>query len=439
MGAAAILVAFCVCLVACMALGWPVYVALAAGFVLFFGYGIFRGSGAVPLLKSCGKGVVSVLNILVAFMLIGMLTASWRFCGTIPAIVSACVAFVHPAVFAVASFLMVALISVLTGTAFGAAATMGTICMTLGQTLGCNEIVVGGAILAGAYVGDRWSPLSTSAMLAAQVTGTNQMDNLRAMAPRAVVPIVASCALYLGLGFAFPAATTLAVLSLPYGQAFNLGAVTLLPALSVIVLALLKADVKLNMLVSLVLAVIIGACYQGLDVSSIARWLATGYAASVAEIAATLDGGGLVSMVSPAIIILISSTYAGLFDATGLLDGLKGAIGRLAARSNREFASIACAVPLVALSCNQTLSTILQQQILADQYPEDGKAMVLDIEDTVIVMAPLVPWSIAATVPLASIGQPLVCILLAFYLYLQPLWMLLAAVVRRRLHGGDGA
>ncbi len=99
-----------------------------------------------------------------------MLTALWRAAGTIPAIVSYCAGLMNPSVMILMAFLF-KLSGVRTGTAFGTAATMGVICMTMAKAMGCNEILTGGAILSGVFFGDRCSPVSTMARWAAGLGG----------------------------------------------------------------------------------------------------------------------------------------------------------------------------------------------------------------------------------------------------------------------------
>ena len=92
---------------------------------------------------------------------------------------------------------------------------------------------------------------------------------------------------------------------------------------------------------------------------------------------------------------------------------------------------LASAVVTCAVSCNQTLATMLTHQLCEDVEPDD-RTMMIDLEDTVIVVSALIPWSIAATVPLASVGAPTASILAACFLYLMPLWTVLSSTVRRR-------
>ena len=102
----------------------------------------------------------------------------------------------NPSVMILMAFLLNALVSVLTGTAFGTAATMGVICMTMAKAMGCNEILAGGAILSGVFFGDRCSPVSTSALLVSELTHTNIFDNIRLMVRTAIVPLILTCAFY---------------------------------------------------------------------------------------------------------------------------------------------------------------------------------------------------------------------------------------------------
>lgn len=100
------------------------------------------------------SGIQTVKNILITFILIGMLTALWRACGTIPFIVSLASQTIYPPLFILMVFLLNCGISVLTGTALGTAATMGVICTTIASAMGTPSVLVSGAALAGAYFGD---------------------------------------------------------------------------------------------------------------------------------------------------------------------------------------------------------------------------------------------------------------------------------------------
>mgnify|MGYP007090571238 CR=1 FL=1 len=112
------LLLFCAALVVCVALNWSILYALVVGLAIFLAYGRRRGYGWRELGKMCLDGVKTSRNILITFLLIGVLTALWRAAGTIPAIISYTTPFIRPSVFLLMTFLLNCLVSVLTGTSF---------------------------------------------------------------------------------------------------------------------------------------------------------------------------------------------------------------------------------------------------------------------------------------------------------------------------------
>ena len=146
------------------------------------------------------QGMKTAKNVLLTFMLIGMMTAIWRASGSIAFIVYYASEICIPSLMLLAAFLLCSITSFLTGTSFGTAATMGVICMTMAKSMNISEILAGGAILAGVYFGDRCSPVSTSALLVSELTKTNLYENLKAMARTAIVPFTVFCATYWILG-----------------------------------------------------------------------------------------------------------------------------------------------------------------------------------------------------------------------------------------------
>ena len=138
-------------------------------YFIFF-YGLYRHHPFHEMLHLSFEGIHTTKNVLITLALVGILTASWRICGTIPYIVYYAAQWCHPTIILTASFLLCGLISMLMGTSFGTAATMGVICMTMTNSMHIPAVYAGGAILAGVYIGDRCSPMSTSALLVATIT-----------------------------------------------------------------------------------------------------------------------------------------------------------------------------------------------------------------------------------------------------------------------------
>ena len=400
---------FAAAILSCALTGHTVIWALIAGFFLFSGYGLFRGHGLKALGAMASKGVRTIMGIVIVMALIGMLTGSWRASGTIARLVTDAASFITPEWGLLAAFLLNGLLSTLTGTAFGTVATMGVITATMLDAMGVSPLLSGGAILAGVFMGDRCSPVSTSAALVAVVTKTNLYTNLKLMVKTSVVPLLAACAVYAAIGLLNPGRDAGIDVTGIFRSAFS---------------------IRLTMVASTLAAVLLCAFVQDMPWRTIGETLVLGFAPEDPGVAKMLAGGGLVSMLPVCAIILISSTYSGLLEGTGLIARLKGLLPGVARRLTPFGAVLTTAVVTCGIACNQALPVMLTNQ-LCDEVRPDRQKMAIDLENTVIVIAPLIPWSIAGAVPIASVGAPAACVLAAFYLWFLPLWQWILAFVER--------
>ena len=422
---------FCAALLACIAFDLSILIALAFGLLLFLLYGLRKGCPLAELLKTAAGGVWTVRNILITFLLIGILTAFWRASGTIPVIVYYASELIRPSVFLLMTFLLNCVVSVLTGTSFGTAATMGVICSAMGLAMGVDIRLIGGAVLSGVFFGDRCSPVSTSALLVAELTGTNIFDNIRRMLRSAFIPFLMTCAVYALLGFLTGGTAKAPDLRSLFGREFSLQWPALIPAAVILILSAFRIGVKISMTASIIASVPICLLLQHTPPAELLRMAFTGFHAADAEVGAMIDGGGILSMLRVAGIVCLSSSFSGIFRKTGLLDGTVRSVKALAARTT-SFAAMVCTSVLTGMiACNQTLTVMLTHQLCGSLVP-DRSDLANDLEDSAIVIAPMIPWSIAGAVPLASIGAPSASILLAFYLFLIPLWKLILSVRKKR-------
>lgn len=422
---------FCLSLLVCLISGASIIFALAAGLVIFSVYALRKGFTMRQVAGFSAAGVKTVKNILISFFLIGMLTALWREAGTIPVIVCFAARLIRPPIFLLMTFLLNCLLSVLTGTAFGTAATMGVICATIGASLGISPVYTGGAILSGVYFGDRCSPVSTSALLVSALTETDIFSNIRGMLKTAAVPFVISCAAYALLGAAMSGGGEIPALESVFGMEFELSAWAVLPAAVLLILALCRVNVRTAMTASIAAAIPVCLLVQHTPPGDIVPVMLKGFTAEHGEIAAMLDGGGVVSMVKLAVIVCISSAYSGIFQNTGLLKNIQTAVQKLAEKTT-SFAAILAATALTGMiACNQALTVLLTNQ-LASGVEKDKSRFAVALEDSAVVVAPLVPWSIAGAVPLASVDAPTLSILFAWFLYLLPLCELVKSIIRKR-------
>lgn len=427
----AVLAAFMIGLFVCLISGISIVYALMAGYLIFCAYGLMRGHSVGALLRMSGSGVRKIRNILITFGLIGMLTALWRAAGTIPAIVSYSSQLIRPSAFYMFVFLLNCLVSVLTGTSLGTAATMGVICMAIASAMGMSPVITGGAVLSGGYFGDRCSPVSTSALLVCELTGTDIYDNIRRMAASSVLPLGLTCLLYYALGLATKAGGVTLNVRPVFERGFVIHWIAVLPAAIILVLSVFKVKVRMTLFVSIAVAFLTGIFLQHTGPLELAAIAVSGYRAGDPELAAMMNGGGVMSMVRLAVIITISSSYAGLFEGTHLLDHMKQHMADMGRSFTLYGGMLFATVAVAAISCNQTLTIILVHQLFCGQERERGE-MAVNLENTAVIVSPLIPWSIASAAPLASIGGTSASLLAASYLYLLPLCCLIGSLIRRK-------
>lgn len=415
---------FGACLLACVFTGASIVLAMTAGFVLFFGYGLWKGKTWKEMLGFSVQGIRTVRNVLITFLLIGILTAVWRSSGSIAFIVYHAASFCRPSVMVLVSFLLCCLISFLTGTAFGSAATIGVICMTMANSAGVPPVYTGGAILAGVFFGDRCSPVSTSALLVSELTGTSLYSNLAAMVKTALIPFLISCGLYWYLGLGAGGAVSGMSSQQIFAEHYRLSFWTVLPVAAVLLLSLLRVNVKYTLAVSSLLGITVSLLIQKVSPAELFRLCILGFQPENEELAALMSGGGIISMVRVFCIVCISSCYSGMFQGTGFLDRMQEMISALGSRITAFGAILVTSVVSSAIGCNQTLAIMLTHQLCSGLEKEKDR-MAISLENSAVVVAPLIPWSIAGAVPLDSAGAPLSSIALAFYLYLIPVGYLL--------------
>lgn len=406
-------------LLVCIVTGFSILYALAFGLICFFTYGLTKKHTVKQMLSMIWSGISTAKTILIVFVLIGVLTSVWRSAGTIPYLIYHAVGLIQPDYFVLYTFLLCSGMSFLLGTSFGTAATMGVICMTIAQSLGINPMLSGGAILAGVYFGDRCSPMSSSALLVSTLTKTDIYRNLVLMFKTAAVPFALTCIFYVVAARGSIHAGSAASLEL-FTEHFRMSWPVALPAVVILLFSLLRINVKTAMAVSIGVGMLVCIFVQEIPLIKLLPSLWFGYSSSNAELAALLNGGGIVSMARVTLIILISTSYYGIFKNTELLSGVKQMIQQAAQRITPLGAVLATSVFMNTIACNQTLATMLTFQTCEEVMPDQQK-LAITLENTVIVLAPLIPWSIAGGLPLTTIGAPTSSIFFAFYLYLIPI------------------
>ena len=430
MGRIIAILLFSLSLITCLLLKFSVIYALIIGYIIFIIYGLIKGHNLIVLIKKSFEGVLTVKNILLVFILIGMITALWRASGTIAFIVYMGSKLISPSILILLTFLLCSILSVLIGTSLGTAATMGVICASIGKTMGVNPYYIGRAILSGIYFGDRCSPMSTSALLIAELTKTNLYTNIKLMIKTSIVPFIITCLFYLFLGFKSKVSNISVDVTEIFKQNYNLNIIVIIPAILIIILSILKINVKKTMLVSIVISFIIAMFIQRDSIVALINYCIFGYHHPNERLNLMMKGGGILSMVNVSLIVGISSSYSGIFKETKMLVSLKKHLKDFSKKTSSYFVIFLSSIISGAIACNQSLGTILTNELCGELVEKQKMAIIL--ENTVILLVGLIPWNIAMDVPLKTLDVGIMSGLFAFYLYFLSLWNLFLNFIKER-------
>ena len=408
------------CMVAlCLGCGWSVAWALLGGLGLFWLLGLKKGFTHRQLWAMAWAKCKKSLIVVRVIFLIGVITGVWRCGGVIAFCIVRGVELVTPGLFLAAAFLLCAVFSYVLGTSYGVSSTLGVILMALARSGGVSPAVAAGVVLSGVYFGDRCSPASSAAALVAAVTDTDHYRNVRQMLRTGVLPTVLTLGIYLILSARHPLEQMDgAVLAALQGR-FDMTWLSLVPAVIMFVLPLLKVPIYWTILASAAAAAVLAGAVQGFTPLEILSAAWGGYHPEDPALSAVLSGGGVTSMTASYVIVALTGLYSGVLEGTGSLDGLHRKAQALAGRIGRFPAAIVVSTLCAGILCNQAVTSMMCQQLLGNCY-EDKEELALDIENSGIMISGLIPWSIACSIPLAMLGSDAGALPYACLLWLTP-------------------
>jgi Na+:H+ antiporter, NhaC family len=384
----------------------------------------YQGFAVKSLIKMAFTSSQKAFPVIKILLLIGALTAVWMAAGTIPALVYYGTQLINPQYFILSAFVLCSFISVLLGTSFGTVSTVGVALMIMGREGDINPHLVAGAIIAGAYFGDRCSPMSSSAHLVASLTKTKLHKNLIAMISTAWLPLMASSLIYFIFSISNPVEIINSDFISEIPKLFNINPLVLLPAFAVIVLCLLNVEVKLTLLVSLGIGFFVGIFSQKSSWFQMINFACLGFNLEPRmNLSEVLTGGGIFSMLRVSLVVILSTSLSGIIVGTKTFASVENLLKIASSRSRLFFGTTTVGLASAAFGCTQTLAILLTHQLVKEKYEQerlDNYELATDIENTAVVLSPLIPWNIAGLVPATLLMTDSGFIPYAVYLYLIP-------------------
>ena len=424
---------FMAAMITCLILGLPIILSLVVGLIAFIAAGTSKGFSYKEVCYMALGGVRDSLIVLEVMFMIGFITAIWRASGTITFFVYYGIEFVTPPLFVLLAFLMSCLLSYILGTSFSVSGTLGVIFMALARSGGVDPLVVAGAVMSGIYFGDRCSPASSSAILVANVTKTELMDNVKCMHKTGIFPLAICIVLYAVLSVNNPLNQVDAGIIDSLLSEFSISFLTLIPAVFILVLPMFKLDIRWAFMGSIVSGFVLMITLQGMDIVEALKCCITGYVPREENLRYIIGGGGAVSMLEVCGIIMLSCSYSGIFKGTDILAELQSRINTMMSRTGRFFMMLVLGAATSIVFCSQTIAIMLCSDLMSRPYEQTGgskKEMAIDIENSTVMLSVLVPWNIACSVPLEMMGvglgtlkySYLVFILPVIYIFTKRIW-----------------
>lgn len=372
----------------------------------------------VPLeymLKRINKTIYASLTAVLILLLIGCLSASWLVGGVIPSMIYYGIDIMHPSYFLVASTVLCSLVSISTGSSWSTVATVGVAIIGIGHAFGMNEAVVAGAIISGAYFGDKMSPMSDTTNLAAVVAGTDLFTHIRYMVYTTGPTFIISLLIYTGIGLFMDGGNSMAETHVIKGvieESFVVSPILLLVPIALVVIIALKVPAVPAMLIGSGLGVICALVFQqDLMNGMIAEGLfenkyhllvqALGGGIDIPTqseaIGDLLSSGGMSGMLATVWLILSAMTFGGIMEACGTLKRITDAILSIVYNTTSLIGStILSCIVFNLITSDQYLSIVVPGKMMADSYRKRGlKPEVLSraLEDSATVTSPLIPWN----------------------------------------------
>lgn len=351
-------------------------------------------------------GIADGLPAVSILVLIGMLVGLWTAGGTIPTLLTYGLSWLVPGWLVPTSCLLSCVASVATGTSFGTISTVGLALMGVGEAMGVPAPLLAGAVVSGAYFGDKISPLSDTTNVAPAVSGSNLYDHIASMAITTLPALALSLVGFFILGNAAqgPGAApgTVQALRSVLHSTFRIGPVTLIPIAVLVVLCIKRVPPLPALTAVLAVSLLTALWTQGSPLSSLAQAMVGGYSARSGNllIDRLLSRGGMNSMLPTVFLVMMATGMGGVLREAGVIQRI---VDTVLARVSSDRALIlstgaSCYLTLLATG-NQMLALILPGQAFREAFRQKGiPARILSrtLEDFGTLGAPLVPWSTAA-------------------------------------------
>ena len=378
------------------------------------------------------KGISQAMQSIIILAIIGVLIGIWILAGVVPTMIYYGLMILKPSIFLVATVLITSITSLATGTSWGTAGTMGIALMGIASGLGIPAPVTAGAVLSGAYFGDKMSPLSDTTNLAPAMAGTDVFTHIKSMAKPTLIAYGLTLLIFGFLSAKYRGASAdlsnVNIIARGLKETFTISPVLLLAPLVVIISIAKKLPAVPGIALGIIIAAILGPIYQGINFGDILSAGLNGYVSNTGleAVDQLLTTGGLNNMMSSISLTIIAMMFGGIAEETGILEAIvKKFLHRVQSVVGLVISTILTCVFTNASMPEQYISIVVPGRMFKNEYKErnlDPTLLSSTLESGGTVTSAMIPWNTCGTYMSTVLGVSTVHYLpFLFFNLLMPL------------------
>ncbi|MEH6576561.1 MAG: Na+/H+ antiporter NhaC [Amphritea sp.] len=390
------------------------HIPLTIGIAITAIFGWLRGYSWIEMEKGIWHLVSIGMPAMAILLAVGMLIGVWIISGVVPVMVYYGLSFLSADTFLLFTCLICSVISLAVGTSWGTTGTVGLALMGIGAGLGIPAYMTAGAVVSGAFFGDKMSPLSDSTNLAAAVAEVNLWTHIRNMIPTTGPAMLLALMAYTVLGFNITENQVSTESITPILEAleanFNLNPVMLLPAVVVVFLAVRKFPPLPSIFTGIFLGGLLAIFGQDRSLHEVFNAMQNGYVSNtgIETIDKLLSKGGLVSMAWVILLAIIALGFGGILERTQCLKTiLEAVMKKCHNRFGVVFATMASSLGINIAAGETYLAIMLPARMYSPAFRSQGLSAANAArcaEDGGTLMAPLIPWNVGGVFVATTLG-----------------------------------
>ncbi|NTU25232.1 malate-H+/Na+-lactate antiporter MleN [Bacillus tequilensis] len=419
----------------------PIQLALFISWFIAMILGIRLGYSYKDMQNAILYGISNGLEAVLILVSVGALIGTWIAGGVVPTLIYYGLEFIHPSIFLLATLIICSIMSVATGTSWGTVGTAGIAMIAIGEGLGIPLPLVAGAILSGAYFGDKLSPLSDSTVLASSLSKVDVLDHVRAMLYLSIPAYVITAILFTITGFMYGGKNIdldkVEFLKSSLQNTFDIHIWMLIPAVVVIVLLAMRKPSMPVIVIGALLGAIWAAAFQGMNIADAIATAYNGFSikTDVEFLNGLLNRGGIVGMLSSLVVIIFGLGFGGLLEKLGVLKVIVSLFEKkLTSAGNVTLSTLIVAFLANIFGCAMYVSLILTPKIMEDSYDRlhlDRRVLSRNSEVGGTLTSGMVPWSDNGIYMAGILG-------VSTFSYLPFMWLSFVAIGLAIIYGYTG-